>query len=156
MVVDARPTGADNVLTGEGMLRRIIPLLVAAMLLAGCSPSTSATASAGDRALARAYHEQLSDVEVSGSGRVVRVLSDDADGGRHQRFILELDSGQTLLVAHNIDVAPRIPTLLKGDEVEFKGVYEWNGEGGVIHWTHHDPEGFHEAGWLKHDGTLYQ
>jgi hypothetical protein len=87
---------------------------------------------------------------------VVRILSDDSDGGRHQRFILELDSGQTLLIAHNIDVAPRIPSLIEGDPVEFNGVYEWNDEGGVIHWTHHDPKGVHEAGWLKHKGAVYQ
>ena len=43
-----------------------------------------------------------------------------------------------------------------GDTVAFHGVYEWNAQGGVIHWTHHDPVGRHVAGWLKHNGQTYQ
>ena len=71
-------------------------------------------------------------------------------------FILKLSSGQTLLVAHNIDLADKIKGLKKGDKVAFYGEYEWSEQGGVIHWTHHDPSGRHTDGWLKHDGRLYQ
>jgi hypothetical protein len=94
--------------------------------------------------------------QVKGSGRVDRILADDNDGSRHQRFILELSSGQTLLVAHNIDLAPRISSLSVGDTVKFYGEYEANSKGGVIHWTHHDPQGRHVAGWLEHRGQRYQ
>jgi len=94
--------------------------------------------------------------QVSGIGTVVRVLADDNDGNRHQRFILKLGSERTLLVAHNIDLAPRIPSLSKGDTVSFYGEYETNSQGGVIHWTHHDPQGRHAAGWLEHEGRRYQ
>ena len=94
--------------------------------------------------------------QVKGSGRVVRILVDDNDGSRHQRFILEMSPGQTLLVAHNIDLAPRISSLSTGDTVEFYGEYETNPQGGVIHWTHHDPQGRHAAGWLEHRGRRYQ
>jgi hypothetical protein len=83
-------------------------------------------------------------------------LSDDLDGSRHQRFILKLASGQTVLISHNMDLAPRIDSLRKGDMVEFYGEYEWNPKGGVVHWTHHDPNGRHVAGWLKHRGKTYQ
>lgn len=50
----------------------------------------------------------------------------------NQKFIVKLASGQTLLVAHNIDVAPRIQSLRAGDRVQFSGEYEWNDKGGVI------------------------
>ena len=94
--------------------------------------------------------------QVSGIGTVTRVLSDDNDGSRHQRFILELNSGRTLLVAHNIDLAPRVSSLRTGDTVSFYGEYETNQQGGVIHWTHHDPQGRHVGGWLEHNGKRYQ
>ncbi len=115
-----------------------------------------AESDAGEAAIARAYRERTSSIQVSGKGVATRILADDNDGSRHQRFILELSSGQTLLVAHNIDLAPRIAALREGDLVEFNGVYEWNAKGGVIHWTHHDPLGRHEAGWLRHQGQIYQ
>ena len=94
--------------------------------------------------------------QFSGSGRVSRILSDDIIGSKHQRFILTLSSGKTILVAHNIDIAPRIPSLNIGDTVSFSGVYEHNSKGGVVHWTHHDPKGRHEAGWLRKGGRTYQ
>ena len=97
-----------------------------------------------------------SNTQVQGAGVVSRILSDDNDGSRHQRFILRLQSGQTLLVAHNIDLASRINDLKEGDTVEYSGEYEWNPKGGVVHWTHRDPAGQHVTGWLKHDGRVFQ
>jgi hypothetical protein len=112
--------------------------------------------SSGDSVLEEAFEQHQSDIQVQGSGEIVKVLADDNDGSRHQRFILRLISGRTLLVAHNIDLAPRISSLKRGDSVEFYGEYEWNSKGGVIHWTHHDPQGRHVSGWLKHNGRTYQ
>ena len=97
-----------------------------------------------------------SSTQVQGSGTVTRVLSDDNDGSRHQRFILRLASGESLLVAHNIDLAPRVKGLNVGDTVSFNGEYEWNDRGGVIHWTHDDPRGSHIGGWVEHNGRRYQ
>jgi hypothetical protein len=111
---------------------------------------------ASDQLLARAYENRQSNLYVGGSGVVVKILPDDMHGSRHQRFILRLSSGQTILISHNIDLAPRVDALREGDTVEFSGEYEWNSEGGVVHWTHHDPDGRHMAGWLKHNGSIYQ
>ncbi|EKR8727607.1 DUF3465 domain-containing protein [Vibrio cholerae] len=111
---------------------------------------------ANDAVLQQAYQSQQSDLQVQGLGQVVKVLPDDNDGSRHQKFILKLNSGQTLLVAHNIDLAPRIPNLKVGDSVEFYGEYEWNKKGGVLHWTHKDPQNRHAHGWLKHNGLVYE
>lgn len=115
-----------------------------------------AIARSGDAALARAYDRRESNIEVEGEGTVAKVLRDDTDGSRHQRFILRLDSKQTLLVAHNIDLSRRIEGLKAGDRVAFRGEYEWNAAGGVLHWTHADPAGRHPAGWLRRDGTTYR
>jgi hypothetical protein len=112
-------------------------------------------ASKGDAIVAEAYANHRSNLQVSGEGVVVKVLADDNEGSRHQRFILELSSGQTLLVAHNIDLAPRLDGLRQGDSVQYCGEYAWNSKGGVIHWTHRDPNGSHPAGWLKHRGQTY-
>lgn len=109
-----------------------------------------------DAVLADLFANGLSDVQVQGAGSVILILSDDLQGSRHQRFIIELASGQTLLVAHNIDLAPRVDGLSVGDQIEFFGEYEWNEQGGVIHWTHYDPAGNHVAGWLVHNDIVYQ
>ena len=114
-------------------------------------------ASAGsDDLIGRAFASGASDIQVEGEGTVIRLLSDDMDESRHQRFIVELSSGQTLLITHNIDIAPRIDTLDVGDSVRFNGEYVWNVKGGLIHWTHHDPRGRHVAGWVVHKGKTYK
>jgi uncharacterized membrane protein YsdA (DUF1294 family)/cold shock CspA family protein len=110
----------------------------------------------GSDAVGAAFRARRSNVQVTGSARVSRVLSDDNKGSRHQRFILKMASGQTLLIAHNIDLAPRIPGLRAGDTVDYCGEYEWNAKGGVVHWTHHDPGGRHPGGWLRCRGRNYQ
>ena len=109
-----------------------------------------------DQALNNAYQNRQSDVQVKGSGIVIRTLADDKKGSQHQRFLVKLSSGNTILIAHNIDLAPRINALREGDIIEFYGEYEWNEKGGVVHWTHRDPRGNHESGWLKHKGSTYQ
>lgn len=102
------------------------------------------------------YQQQKSDVLVEVKGTVSRILTDDNKGSRHQRFIITLPDKLTVLIAHNIDLAPRIDSLNMGDEVHIFGEYEWNDKGGVIHWTHHDPANKHPHGWIRHKGQLYQ
>ena len=104
----------------------------------------------------QAFDRHQSNVQVQSVGRVKAVLADDNEGSRHQKFILGLENGLTVLVAHNIDLAPRIKNIQKGDTVEFYGEYEYTEKGGVIHWTHHDPQNRHVGGWLKHEGEIYQ
>ena len=121
---------------------------------AGGGPALSS--GVGDDVFASAFAENRGNFVAEVSGTVTRLLSDDYSGSRHQRFIVTLRSGQTLLISHNIDLAPRVDAVVVGDALSFKGEYEWNDQGGVIHWTHHDPAGQHEAGWIRHDGKIYQ
>ena len=104
----------------------------------------------------QAYQQQRSNIQVQAQGTIKTILPDDNQGSRHQKMILKLENGLTVLIAHNIDLAPKIEGLKKGDKVEFYGEYEYNQKGGVIHWTHHDPQGKHIDGWLKYQGRMYQ
>lgn len=131
-------------------MKRFIALLVAVFSI------ISFSAQANDHQLKQAFENQQSDLQVKGQGKVVRILPDDNKGSRHQKFLLKLNNQQTLLVAHNIDLAPRVSNLNVGDTVQFYGEYEWNKKGGVIHWTHRDPGNRHAHGWLKHQGRLYE
>ncbi|GIU45527.1 hypothetical protein TUM4438_19210 [Shewanella sairae] len=154
----------------QGVLMRIVIMLIALAIASfvynravAATEHTAMAAAAGVMAsdeigagkIKQAF-EQQSNLQIQAAGTVTRVLADDNKGSRHQRFILTLANGQTVLVAHNIDLAQRIAGLQEGDEVEFYGEYEWNKWGGVIHWTHHDPRGKHIGGWLKHQGKTYQ
>ncbi|OIR02498.1 hypothetical protein GALL_154490 [mine drainage metagenome] len=103
----------------------------------------------------QAFSEKQSDVQVRGKGVVVKLLADDKNGSQHQKFLVKINARQTLLFAHNIDLAARVP-LQVGDEVTFSGEYVYNPKGGVVHWTHRDPRGHHVAGWLAVHGNKYQ
>ena len=92
---------------------------------------------------------------IEGSGFVRRLLSDDDDGERHQRIIIQVPGGNTLLVAHNLDLAERVPVGV-GDRIYFRGVYEWNELGGLVHWTHHDPLGEEDGGYVRFRRQTYQ
>jgi len=137
-----------------------VAVAVFAFIFVSCTspgPTTKqGTAQLVDDAIGRAFASGTSDVQVQDDGKVISVLPDELDGSRHQRFIVQLASGQTLLITHNIEVAPRIAGLKVGDSVGFNGEYVWNEKGGVIHWTHHDPQGRHVAGWVMHNGKRYQ
>lgn len=107
-------------------------------------------------AIETAFRNRTSDIPVSGTATVFKVLPDDNDGSRHQRFLVHLPSGHSLLIAHNIDIAPRLNSLREGDQVTFFGQYAWNDKGGVVHWTHYDPQGRYSGGYLVHNGMTYK
>lgn len=103
-----------------------------------------------------AFLKRQNNVEVEGEGIILKILPEDTQGSRHQRFIIQLPSGRTLLVVHNIDIAPKIKGLKKGELIEFRGMYKWNSKGGLLHWTHHDPSGRHRGGWIKYRNRRYE
>ena len=110
---------------------------------------------AGERALAEAFRDKKSGVWVEAAAKVQRVLPEDNKGARHQRFIVRLLNGQTVLISHNIDLAVRVPVDV-GSEVRFRGEYQWQKRGGVIHWTHVDPTKKRQGGWIEHNGKRYE
>lgn len=121
----------------------------------GHQVTTAEGAAASEALILEAFRERRSGFIVESVGVVDVMLPDDTKGDRHQRFILRLASGHTLLMSHNIDLAARVP-LAVGDTVYFSGQYEWNEQGGVIHWTHRDLLRRSPGGWIEHRGTRYR
>ncbi len=102
--------------------QRLVMTIVGIVLVAvytwaqqGAVESTPGSADA----IVEAFQNRTSNVQVSGVGVVRRILPDDNAGSRHQRFILELSGGHTILVSHNIDLANRLTSLDRGDTVAF-------------------------------------
>ncbi len=109
-----------------------------------------------DKILAKAFREGASEFRATCSGKVIRKLSDDTIGSRHQRFIIRLSSGQTLLIVHNIDLSKRVKSLRLGNRIKTRGEYIWNHQGGLIHYTHRDPAGIQPSGWIRYKGKTYR
>jgi hypothetical protein len=105
--------------------------------------------------LKKAFDNQQSNIQVKQSGRITKILRDDNHTPKHQRFVVALSSGQKILIAHNIELAPRVEGLKESTVISFYGEYEWNNKGGVVHWTHHDPKGSHPDGWLLYGNRKY-
>lgn len=113
------------------------------------------SSASNDNALTHSFKQKRSGIWMEVDMEVTRLLADDNEGSRHQKFIAESNSGHTVLVSHNIDLADRVP-ISRGDAITLRGRYEWNERGGVLHWTHHDPRGKMEGGWIKLDGQTYR
>lgn len=162
-------------------MQKIIVVLLIAFLSVACKQSVtqapvgavtssvevpqSENAGLENAGIVQAFKQRKSNVQVEGKGEVVKILPDDTNGSHHQKFLVKISPDQTLLFAHNLDLAERVEPLAVGDTVEFKGEYVFNPKGGIVHWTHRDPQGrqendsaqgLHEAGWIKHNGQIYQ
>ena len=128
----------------------------ASLVLAAVLVACAASAQPDDGAIVQDYENHVSHVEVTADATVVQVLPDrTGSSGTHEQFIIRLTSGDlTLLVEHNLSVGSRAPVVV-GDHVIVRGEYIWNSQGGLIHFTHHDPEGRHEGGFIQDNGTVY-
>lgn len=119
------------------------------------STADAAPAGSGDQQVLDAQAQHLRKAEVTLEGPVFKMLPDDTKGLPHERWLMKLSNGTTVLIAHDTKLAPRLP-LQNGCMVKIHGEYIWNEKGGVIHWTHHDPQGRHEPGWIDFNGQRYQ
>lgn len=130
--------------------RRALVLLAAVAWSCGAAP-------AGNAGVEQDYAQHRSHVEVTATGSVTRVLGDEAGpSGAHQRFIVRLDgAAQTVLIDNNVTIGKRAPVAV-GDPVTVHGEYVWNEQGGLVHFTHHDPEHTHDGGWIEVRGSRYE
>ena len=69
------------------------------------------------------------------------------------QFVAVLISG---IAAQNQHTAQDFVAILQEAFKNQQCNIQIQGEGGVIHGTHHDPNGDHIGGWLKYNGKAYQ
>lgn len=119
------------------------------------SPEPASDANANDLEIVNAQNSHSRDVPVTITAVVKKLLPDDTRGNPHQRFLLGLSNGTTVLVAHNISLAPYVP-LREGDYVTISGEYIWNEKGGVLHYTHHTTNRKHRGGYIEYNRQTYQ
>ncbi len=99
------------------------------------------------------YASHQSGLWTSVSGVVVTVLPDTQGQYRHQRFIVRCGNGHTVLIVNDIDIGQRVP-VVPGARVVVHGQFIWDSQGGLLHFTHHDPGGG-SGGWILYRGKLY-
>ncbi len=141
--------------------------LPCSLVITGCSPSTSTierpanytklapSEDTNESEVAAAQSNRASHVQVTCTLPVKRMLRPDDKGEKHEKFLLQLSNGSTILVAHNVSRAPSVP-VEAGDIVTVHGEYIWNNKGGVIHWTHASDTPRHEGGYIDFKGQRYQ
>jgi Protein of unknown function (DUF3465) len=129
-----------------------------ALVCTGCRSTTGkavAPSVTDDSQIVAFENEHRMNTEVTGKVKVYKLLQEDDEGLKHERFLVMLSDGTTVLVAHSLDKAPLVPVSPE-DEIIIHGEYVWNQKGGVIHWTHHSDSPRHEGGWIDFKGKRYE
>lgn len=133
---------------------RLLSLLTIALTLQ-CSIAGN-NISKSDQRLKRAFNQRKSEFFIRFRAKVLKRLPTDNYGIRHQQFLVQLSTDQTLLVAHNIDLSSRITGLRKNTFIRIFGEYIWTRNGGIIHLTHRRTSQNASNGWIKYRGIKYQ
>lgn len=118
-----------------------------------CAPYGS-----GNATVCAAHTSRHSHIETDATGTISRLLHESHGRyGPHAQFLVRLDSScaLTVRVAANEAFTGRLP-LRVGEHVRVRGEYEYYRRGGVIHWTHRDPRGHHDNGFIELRGRLYE
>jgi len=124
-------------------------------------PSSQSPAPAFSRTVRDLYNAKRSDAWVETTGRVEKLLADDTDtsdnSDKHQKFLLLVPGEITVLVAHNISSAPRVP-IRPGDKITLRGEYEYTDKGGTIHFTHKPKYNSRntQSGYIEFKGQRYE
>jgi hypothetical protein len=143
----------------SGLSTLVLILLLSTIPLTSCSAQyanySNAPAPPAQAQILEAQQGRMIKTEVTVEAPVYKLLPDDTRGLPHQKFLIQLANGSTVLIAHDTAMAPRVP-IQPGDVVRIHGEYIWNQKGGLIHWTHHTDTPRHEGGWILFNGQVYQ
>lgn len=66
-----------------------------------------------------------------------------------------LTSAGAVEIVDNVSIAPRVP-VQPGDRIQVRGeMVHDRGRPPIVHWTHHDPQGHHTAGFIRLRERVY-
>lgn len=85
---------------------------------------------------------------------VVKVLPEDNQGLRHQKWVVKLSSGKTVTAVYNTSMCEEVPVQV-GDVVGLGGHFLWTNQGPIIHWLHKDPKRNRPDGYVELAGKKY-
>jgi hypothetical protein len=108
----------------------------------------------GFTAVQDAYNYRQTGFMAEVDGTVARILMDDKEDPRNQKFTIRLTNGQMLLVIHDQEAAGRVPVSV-GDTVLVRGEYVWTEAGGTLRYTQRDYSPRRLHGWIDHRGERY-
>ncbi len=98
-------------------------------------------------------HQNVYFLEAA-SLKVTKLLADDQQGLRHQKFEVVTSQGQKVLCVYNLDQGQRIP-LQVGDQVDVGGEFKWTKYGALLHWLHEDSRDKRPDGYVDLEGRRY-
>ncbi len=101
-----------------------------------------------------AWGKRTSNILVEVEGRVALLMPVLEVKGRQQQFMVVLENGHRLVISHDLELSRSVPVEVN-NKIRVKGEYDWTYGGGHIHWTHSDPTGDREGGWIEHLGIRY-
>lgn len=107
----------------------------------------------GCAAARKAFHDRDTGAWLTVSGKIIQLLPDEYGSLQHQRFIVRCASGLTVLIVNDVSIGTRVP-VADGDMVAVHGLYVWNSQGGLVHFTHR-AEGGGAGGWILFRDHIY-
>lgn len=129
---------------------RRLALVAAAILLVACGGRETPD----DQGLHQDIVNGSSGAEVTFDGTLA---GDPVESGDHERFTVDVPTGDVLEVDHNTSLAQSVP-LHKGDAVVVHGqLYIDPGPRYGVHCTHaHTSSGCPDPGWIEFDNNYYE
>ncbi len=109
-----------------------------------------------DADLVRAARAQKRQHYIEAGNLVVtKILPDDRQGLKHQKWEARLSNGQKIQVVYNSDMGARVPVEV-GDQFGVGGEFVWGRQNvGIMHWLHEDRKDRRPDGYVYHEGQVY-
>ena len=129
---------------------RALAFVAAALLLIACGGRETPD----DQGLHQDLTSNSSGAEVTFDGTLA---SDPVESGDHERFEVDVPTGDVLEVDHNTSLAQSVP-VHKGDSVIIHGqLYIDPGPRYGVHCTHaHTSSGCPNPGWIEYNSNYYE